>query len=197
MSATSEPQVRAAFLQISLRGLERFDAATQQQLRAALPHSVAEVEAARPLRWLSVEHLLRMNDVCRAVVGEGETDAMIEDSMLAAYNGSVWAGFITTATRLFGLSLHGLSRWVPRLYPLVFRNCGALEVEAVDPRAATLRFTQVAPNCIANEHYCRALGSALSVFFPLTQRQGHVRLLVRDTDARTLRYRLEITNPHL
>lgn len=169
--------MRAHYLSLAWSALEAGDPSLAARARQCLADSRAELERARGLQWLPIEHLLAMSELAFELGGAECTRALVLDTMGAALGSPLWGRILRMTIGAFGLGPAAVVRWAPGVYRLAFRGTGAMRVPQQAPGRAEVVFEGVPPQCLAAEPYLAALGYALEYFLVLTERQGSVTLL--------------------
>ncbi len=188
-----DPAVRAHFLKLSLRALERAEPALQDQARAHLATELEAIERARGLAWLPLAHLLSMSASAAEHGGSAGLRALVHDTMRMAFQSPVWNRVIRMAIDTFGLRPPQVARWAPGVYRLAFRDTGRMEVPRADDVSATILFTAVPPLCLEHPAYVAALVHALEYFFELTDTEGSVRRADIPEPTTTLAFELRLS----
>jgi hypothetical protein len=170
----SAPAVRAHFLKLSLRALDRAEPALRERAHALLGAELSEIASARGLSWLPLERLLAMSAAAAEYGGEEALRALVHDTMRLAFESPVWHRVIRIAIDTFGLRPPQVARWAPSIYRLAFRGTGKMRVERADDNGARVVFEGVPAVCYEHPAYVAALAHALEFFFELTETSGSV-----------------------
>ena len=191
----AEPAVRAHFLALGLRALERADPEVRGAVLGAFRAEADAVPALPALRWLSVGLLLDMTEAALERGGPEALRAMVHDTMRLAFESPLWRAIVRGMIATFGLTPPKVARWAPVAYRLAFRATGTMSVPRSDARSALIVFRGVPELCRARGAYVDALGYALEFFFELTESQGavvRVAAAEEDSSGETLAFELSV-----
>jgi hypothetical protein len=185
--------VRAQFLKLSLRALERADPALREAAIRLLGEDLQAIRGARALSWMPVSRLLRMSEAAHAQGGPAALEALVLDTMRLALAAPLFNRVVRVAIDSLGLGPPQVARWAPGVYGLAFRGTGTMTVPRVDDDTALVVFRDVPEECLQRPAYVLALGHALSFFFELTRRPGEVRALPREPGSREIAFELRVS----
>jgi len=174
---TTEPRVLASFLHGTLEVIDSMGGDLGVQVRAALkPEALEEIENAWAAGWLPLAYDVELTSAFFRLAGpERACDAM-RRNMAETFRKPTLRPIIDGAIRIFGLSPGKLFGWAPRVWPLIFKDAGALHVELGDARA-TIRLVDLPPGIADNVDYLHGTASAIAAVFDLVGVRGDCRLV--------------------
>jgi hypothetical protein len=184
-----EPVVRARHLKTTLAAADRLPEAGA--IRAAFPAgAAAEVAASSGFDWLPIGHDLALVRAIHGALGPAGHDAFSRGVIRESFGGPLLRAIVAAAQRTFPGALVAWVHWIPKAWALVFRGCGAWEVELVAPRAVDLRLVALPAAVFADPVWPGSVASSLSAVLDLAGASGTVRLVGLDEGRSAARYEM-------
>lgn len=145
MAAGTEPLIRVAQLRADLEVLPEIWPDRAERIRARLrPETEAAIASATRLDWLPFAANLELIEAVHAEGGEPAVREWARRALLRTARAPLLKPIVDGAVRLFGLEPGGVLRFAPRVWEIVFRHCGEMEV-APREREARLSLVRLPP----------------------------------------------------
>jgi hypothetical protein len=183
------PACRARSSQDTLAYLDRFRAGATLEVRRRLPDAVLEViDSTMKTGWIPIEVDAAMGHAILELLGPQEARRFWTRFTTHHVESPLLAGPVRAALKLLGATPASLIKWMPRVFPTVFRDVFDIEIKQLDPQSAWLEF-HVHSEVFWNEPvYALVLESTLHGFYEITRVAGSVRVS-RDDPARIIHLR--------
>jgi hypothetical protein len=177
--------IRAALPLQSLRVLESIAGPEHTRVLARLrPATLELLRAATWLEWIPIEIDVELGLAVDDVLGPDVDRERARLVVLHCFETPLLRPFIRGADMLFGLSPAGLIATVPRSWPAVYRDAGALRYEIDGGLRRVLIYEAVPLAVIGSRLYLDSIAGALESVFDLTKVDGSVTLGPVDVAAR-------------
>ncbi len=168
--------------------LEQFGPETSERIRQNLPAGVLrDIENARRLAWLPLEHDLRLSSAVSGVVGRQRHHDWARSSMGRSLQSPLLQPLWQGAFRLFGMSPGALFRAVPSGWQAVYRDVGSPSLLA-EPDQARLTITEITDALVASPAYLEALCGTFAALLDTARTPGVVEVVDFDPKARRIEY---------
>lgn len=157
----SEPSIIAVIVKSSLVELGKLDADLPKRVLAAMqPGHREALESASRISWLPVAVDVDLTEALFAVVGRGTAMRTLRDTMRDAVSTPLLRPLLQSAVRLHGDDLPRLMQWAPRVWSVVYRRCGQMEV-ASDGHTAILQLSALPAAICDSQHYLAGTAAAV------------------------------------
>ncbi len=178
MSA-KQPRILASFLHDTLASIDRIDPDLGVQVREAMKEEVLEdIESSWSASWLPVGHDVELTEAFFRVAGRETACRVMHDNLVATFDKPILRPMIEGAMRVLGTTPGKMLRWAPKVWGLLFRDVGHMEVEADDEtRTATVTLTGLPPEVSDSRNYLLGSGAAISGVFDVTHVEGSYDLV--------------------
>jgi hypothetical protein len=160
------PCMLASFVQGSLSAIDELDADLGRQVRAAMkPDTLEELESASRVSWIPLHIDIELTECFFEVAGEERAFQALRDNLANALDSTVLKPLLDGAFAIFGRSPAKILRWTPKVWSLLYRNCGELSLAKSDDHSAVLEATDLPPELVANANYMKGTAAAILGFF--------------------------------
>lgn len=154
--------------------------ARAMSIRSELGVSFCERARRRDDRLQPIETDLELIDTIDRVLGRAAMRAWAHDHAFAVARRGAFGAIVNNAVRLFGLSMHAMTRAAARAWTVTYRDMGrlvhGLVHQGTDPETIVMRWAD-APEWAAEHGPFRAsLESSLECCLTLIHREGEVLL---------------------
>jgi hypothetical protein len=171
------PRILAGFVQSSLEAIDELDqamgAAARQRLK---PETLEAIEGASPIGWIAIEIDVELTEAFFAVAGAERACQAFRQNLVRGFDRPLLRPIAEGATAILGRSPHRLLRWAPKVWSLVFRDCGSMTLDAT-PNGALLRLTDLPLAITASQDYLEGVGATIEGVFFLAGVPGRCELL--------------------
>lgn len=148
-------------------GLERMETLVPPACRQALQDSSS-------VDWLDLAHAEVLVRAVYDELGGERADALFRKQAAAMARGPLLAPLIGAALRVLRPDPGGISRWFPKVWDLVFRDCGRWEHAVVGERAVELVLADRPAGWDRDEVWPRSTRAALLALLDVTRSSGQV-----------------------
>ena len=174
-----EPAVRARHLKSTLAAADRTPA--RAAIRDAMAAPVIDcIAASSGFDWLPVEYDVALVRAIHGALGDAGHDAFSRAVILEAFDGLLLGPIVRLALAVKGRDPDAWIRWVPKAWPLVFRNCGSWTLGAAVPGEARLTLEGLPPVCFDDPVWTHSVASSVSALLARVGVVGSTRLEARD-----------------
>jgi hypothetical protein len=171
-----EPRILASFLHGTLDAIDAIDGDLGRRVRAELkPASLEEIQNAWAATWLPIRLDVELTEVFFRLAGSARGCQVMRGNLAATFEQPILRPLIEGALRVLGRHPGKVLRWAPRVWSLLFRDMGRLEVEIQPGRAAVLMLDLPAEVAESRE-YLLGSAAAIAAVFDLTGYQGTCEL---------------------
>lgn len=172
-------QVRARHPQMLLAVLAEREPAAHGKVMAAL--GCAELlSQALPVQWLPVEVDIEVIEVVTRALPVAAFESLISERQRREFGSALFKSFITTTTKLFGLSPATFVRHLGRGWSQMLQECGVIKVVSIEKQSALVTLSELPPVCLASAAWIGALPAGLRVLYELVHTRGEVTVTTRD-----------------
>jgi len=177
------PEIRVSQLRFDLesaRGMPQA-AAIQASIRPETREAIEK--AIFGSRWLRVDLDV---EVCEAVfkaAGDAGVRQWAQKAMRTGLHGPMLKPLVDAAAQVFGVTPSGWVQWMPRLWPTVYRNCGALTVASMTSKSFTIEYDGVPPVIADSAAYAVNLCASFEECLAFSKATGKIQLH-RDSPSR-------------
>jgi hypothetical protein len=168
--------IRASYLQGNLTGVGALGADVLTQVRSKLgAETLARIEGANRLEWLPMALDVELTHAVFAVAGNAGVRRYNREGFKKSFEGPLLAPILGAATRLFGLSPHGLSKAIPAAFSAATRGFGVLVSEKVDARTLAMEQRDIPADLAGDDVYFDGFIGVLEGTLDVTRRTGSAR----------------------
>ena len=129
------------------------------------PETLEELESASRVGWLPLRVDVELTECFFEVAGEERALQILRDNMAHTFDSMVLKPLLDGAFGIFGRSPAKILRWTPKVWSLLYRDCGELTLAKSDDHSAVLEATNLPPELVANADYMKGLAAAILGFF--------------------------------
>jgi hypothetical protein len=156
----------ASFIQGSLSAIDDLDADLGRQVRAAMkPETLEDLESASRIGWLPLRVDIELTECVFEVAGEERALQVLRHNLANTFDSMVLKPILDGAFAIFGRSPAKMLKWSPKVWSLLYRNCGQLLLAESDDRSATLEGIDLPPELVASASYMKGFAAAILGFF--------------------------------
>jgi hypothetical protein len=193
--STSEPLVRARFVQEWLAQVDEEDDPWRARFFARLPREEREIiDNTSRVGWLPVRYHVLLADVLLETFGPARAHDYYRRAFAASLAGPLLGPLVKTGARLLGFTPGTLARWLPRGWEITFKGVGDVHGEVLGPGLARIEYRNLPQVCRDSEAWLRSSqGSAYGAY----DRMGVVGVVRLDLSGRaegSMRIELEWTD---
>jgi hypothetical protein len=171
-----EPRIFASFVQGSLDCLASLDASVAERARARIkPETLAAVQEAGAFGWLPVAHDVEITECLFAAAGHERACRALRANLLAAFEQPVLRSLVQGGLAILGRSPSRLLGWAPRVWALLYRDCGSMRCE-INDASARLVLEDLPPEITASRNYLVGSAAAIGGLFDLLRIEGSSEL---------------------
>ncbi|MDD9969311.1 MAG: hypothetical protein OXR73_23915, partial [Myxococcales bacterium] len=125
------PRIIAAIVRATLQDLNAADEKLGQRVRRALdPEALRAIERSSGLSWLPVEIDVMLTETLFELAGAFAAKRTLRSMMTTSVGSPLMRNVVQTAMRLHGSDVARLLTWTPKVWALVYRNCGTVTIES-------------------------------------------------------------------
>lgn len=185
------PLVRARHLRSIVEQVRGLPARPCAAVLAALGRDALElVESSASSDWMPFELDLALTHAIAGVLGPKGTHDFFLRHQLASFQGPLFKALVDSATTLFGLDPGSWTRWIPRGWGIVFRDCGQWVIDRTEKAAVDLALVAPPAGWLDDEILLRSLASSFSAFLVVARCEGEFALDCVDRARGAACYRL-------
>jgi hypothetical protein len=171
-----EPRILASFLHGTLDAIDAIDRDLGRRVRAELkPESLEEIENAWAASWLPIRLDVELTEAFFRLAGTARGCEAMRRNLAGTFDQPILRPLVEGALRLLGRHPGKLLRWSPRVWSLLFRDLGRLEVEIEAGHAAVLML-DLPPEVAGSREYLLGSAAAIAAVFDLTGYEGTCEL---------------------
>jgi len=187
----TQPLIRARHLLSILEHVDKLPEPDRRAVRAAVdPAVLAQIESAAVSDWLPFALDLALTHAVAGVLGAAGTHQFFLRQQLAASQSPLLKTLAESATAIFGLDPGSWTRWIPRGWSIIFRDCGSWEIERTGPGEVRLALVDLPARCLDDEVWLRSVASSFSSMLVVAKAEGEFALDGVDRARSAARYRL-------
>jgi hypothetical protein len=180
-----EPKVRARHMKSMLAATGRLPGGGGAAARALVrPALLEQIEQSSGVDWLPIESNLVVTRALHEVLAPAAFHLFFRDHLLESFQGPLLKTMVDTAVRIFGIDPASWARWVPKGWPLVFKDGGTWTVDRVEPGHVAFRLEALPDACIRDRVWLSSVASSLSAIIELAKAKGGFDLTDVDPVAR-------------
>jgi hypothetical protein len=169
------PRILATFVQSSLEEMDKLDAAVGERVRAGLePAVLEEIEKASSISWLPVELDVALTECFFEVAGSERATRAFREALTRSIERPLLRPFVEGALALFGRDPAKLLRWVPKVWSLLYRDCGEMTCPLTSAGAARLELSGLPACIVGSSCYLTGTAATISAFFDFLEIEGRV-----------------------
>ncbi len=161
-------------MESNLQSLDELGPEHSQKIRAELTREIALVEGSTRVGWLPLEHDIALTELVARVSGDQALWDWSLGSMLKTVDAPLLRPAVDSAVRLFGLSPDKIVRLAPRVWQVIYRNAGDLEVRREGPSAVSLLWRNVPGIAMRSHAYRIGIAASLASLFEICRVRGTV-----------------------
>jgi hypothetical protein len=178
VASSDAPAVRAKHLQLWLAtARRRLPSSEVADFAKRIPGPLlVDIERLTGPTWLNMELDVAFAEAMREAIGPSSVHRFYIELTLATFGGPLVGPLVRRAIRLSGATPGVATKWWPRGWAGLFRNCGSLSGEVLAPGRAQLVYAELPRACVASPPWVDSLRSALCAVFELCRVGGDVRL---------------------
>jgi hypothetical protein len=155
-------------------------AAIRDRLPAGLP---AEVALGRGGDWLPMSGNLALTRAIHGALGPAAFRDFFRQHTLASFRGPLLGPVVAALVGALGGNPAAWASWVPRVWRLLFGECGTWAVEERGPGSVKLWYEQAPAACIEDEVWLDSVAASVAALADVNQVRGEVVLLSVDRAA--------------
>ncbi|MEM1417871.1 MAG: hypothetical protein AAGH15_23440 [Myxococcota bacterium] len=129
--------VRASQMKANVRAFAELDPDAERSVRERLGSLVDEIAEAVSVAWMPLEADLRLSGAIAEVAGEAALRRVAQGSVVRSAEGTLLGPFHRALLALGLTPATALSR-APYAWPLLYKSCGKIRVDASGPEGVTL-----------------------------------------------------------
>ncbi|MCA9592967.1 MAG: hypothetical protein KC776_06635 [Myxococcales bacterium] len=169
------PACRARSSQDTLAFLDRFRPGAQAEVRGQLSPEVLDIiDSTLPSGWIPIEADAAMGRAVFELLGSEGSRRFWTRFTAHHVESPLLAGPVRAALRLLGTTPASLMKWMPRVFPTVFRNVFDVEVVRLETSSAWLQFRVHSEVFWKEPFYAIVLESVVLGFYEITKVAGSV-----------------------
>ena len=190
------PRILAGLVRSSLQTLDEMDAGLGQRVRARLGDEMTEqIERTSRVGWLPVEVDVQLTAAFYAEAGALTARAALRRTFIEAFDSPMLSPMLAAGQRVFGSRVESLLRWAPRVWSLLYRDCGSMELVQGDPGKATLQLIELPPELRSCPEYVDGTAAMLAGFLDVVAREGDATVDTRRLVAGEVSFNLTWQQP--
>jgi hypothetical protein len=180
------PACRARSSQDTLAYLDKFRPGATLEVRKSLPEAVLEViDSTVKTGWIPIEIDAAMGHAILELLGPDEARRFWTRFTTHHVESPLLAGPVRTALKLLGATPASLIKWMPRVFPTIFRDVFDIEIKQLNAQSAWLEFHVHSEVFWSEPVYALVLESTIHGFYEITRVTGSVSVS-RDDEARCI-----------
>jgi len=177
MQPVREPQQRVAHLRKNIEAASVLGATAVETFRRALPPAtLQQIDNTVAVGWLPVAFDIEIYAAGERVFGNDCNRQRVAHALTETLKGTFLAPMLAAVMRVTGLDAAGSFRFAPRAWLMVYRNCGELEYEPLEPKRCRLRYVGVPPVILDASSYLEGIGAAMEGAFSVFKTTGTFKL---------------------
>jgi len=149
----SPPMMKARYLKSTVAAVGTLAPAAVQQIRLVAKPTIATIEAAAPVEWVSMALDVELTHAVAEVMGRDGVVTVNRTGLRLAMRTPLLRPIVEGARRLFGFTPAALLHVCPRAYAAVTRNAGQMSVKKLDLRDYLVTFEDLPELFAADDEY--------------------------------------------
>jgi hypothetical protein len=137
---------------------------------------------ALPVQWLPVEVDIEVIEGVKRALAPADWSALISERQRQEMGSALYKSFVSAVIKLFGLSPATFIRHLDRGWRQILVDCGAIEVESLEPRSGVALLRELPEMCLASDPWIDALVPGMRVLYELIRTPGDVAVARRGND---------------
>lgn len=171
-AASARPAVRARYMQLFSKQIERLPVPEREAISAAIGRDV--IESASAMSWLPLAVNLEATRAVAERLGPERTDRFFRGLLLDTAHSPLLGSVVQTALRVAGRN-PGLSLpWIAKGFQLIFRDMGGWTTVRRDTGILVMELAGLPAECVSDDVWARSVASALSALLDLARLEGSV-----------------------
>jgi hypothetical protein len=146
------------------------------------PESIEALEMASPVSWLPVDLDVELTEALFRVGGNEAAQKALGDNLSNAFKTPVLRPLLEGALAIFGRSPAKMLKWTPKVWSLVFRDVGTLDLAESHEDSAVLVLQELPPAVASSRNYLLGIAAAVTGFFDAVHVNGSCRLVRVEAD---------------
>ncbi|MFK7991574.1 MAG: hypothetical protein AB8I08_36495 [Sandaracinaceae bacterium] len=155
----TQPVMRGSQIHANLTALSALGAEEESAIRAVASEAVKAIEASIAVAWLPIEFDLQLTEAVVEVVGHDRMREWAANSIAQSTQGPLLGPLLRTLNAL-GLTPASTLHRIPLGWSLVYRNCGAMDVQTVDAQTVMVRHVEPPGEMTLSLDYRESIGAA-------------------------------------
>jgi hypothetical protein len=171
------PLIRASNIQQNLKSLNMFSPSISEQIKQQIPEAVlSQVTTAARSEWLPLELDIAVTEAVCKVAGTQNLIDWSRDALVKSADGPLIGPFVRGSLRLFGITPAGLYKLGPKIWSVVYRNCGIASYKVVASKLVHVTIEGVPMIMRQSNAYLLGVGGAIEAPMVFCRVKGKIKL---------------------